>query len=124
MSFDQILNYLGAIITTAMGSMGLITPKLAAKFTGLQATNKTAFAEFRATFGGMFVVMGLLPMLIGSTLAFNAIGCIWLGAAVGRLLSVLLDEGYKEVKNVAGIGFEAVIGFLLLAGSPYLKTNF
>jgi Domain of unknown function (DUF4345) len=124
MSFDQILNYLGATITTAMGLMGLITPRLAAKFTGLQATNKTAFAEFRATFGGMFVVMGLLPMLIGSTLVFSVIGCIWLGAAIGRLTSVFLDEGYKEVKNIAGIGFEAAIGFLLLAGSPYLKTHF
>jgi Domain of unknown function (DUF4345) len=124
MSIDQILNVIGASVTMAMGLMGLLTPKIAAKFTGLNATNKTAFAEFRATFGGMFVVMGVVPIWTGSALAFRMAGCIWLGAAFGRLLSVLLDDGYKEVKNIVGVGFEAGIGLLLLAGSPYFKTLF
>jgi Domain of unknown function (DUF4345) len=124
MAIDQVLNVMGASVTIAMGLMGLLIPKIAAKITGLSATNKTAFAEFRATFGGMFVVMGLLPIWTGSAMAFGMVGCIWLGAAFGRLLSVLLDEGYKEVKNIVGIGFEAGIGLLLLAGSPYSKSLF
>jgi Domain of unknown function (DUF4345) len=120
MSIDQTLNILGAVVTVAMGLMGLLLPKVAARFTGLSAgNNKTAFAEFRATFGGMFVVMGFLPIWTGSSIAFMMAGCIWLGAAMGRLVSVFFDEGYKETKNFVGIGFETGIGLLLLAGQLF-----
>ena len=58
MSTESMLNHLGAIITAALGLMGLLFPKLAAQFTGLEAKSRTAFAEFRATFGGLFLLMG------------------------------------------------------------------
>ena len=124
MSTESMLNHLGAIITAALGLMGLLFPKLAAQFTGLEAKSRTAFAEFRATFGGLFLLMGALPMLVGSASAFNFVGCLWIGTALGRLASVFLDQGYKEVKNIAGVGFEAGIGLLLLAGSPHFATLF
>lgn len=124
LSMDQTLNFFGAALTITTGLMGLLTPKIASRFTGLNAANKTAFAEFRATFGGVFVVMGFLPIWTGLAATFHMVGCIWLGAAFGRLVSVLLDEGYKEVKNMVGIGFEVCIGHLLLAGSPYFETLF
>jgi hypothetical protein len=59
---DQIINNLGAVITICFGLLGLLTPHLASKFTGLTATNKTAFAEFRGTFGGMSCTIRL-PIL-------------------------------------------------------------
>ena len=117
-----ILNHLGAIITAALGLMGLLFPKVAAQFTGLDARSRTAFAEFRATFGGLFLVMGVLPIVVGSASAFNFAGCLWLGAALGRLVSVFLDQGFKEARNIAGVGFEAGVGLLLLAGSPHVAS--
>jgi hypothetical protein len=117
------INMLGAVATIGMGCLGLFAPHVASRFTGLTAISKTGFAEFRATFGGMFVAMGLVPLLSGHPMAYFMAGMIWLGAAFGRLVSVVLDGGYVEPKNFAGIGFEASFGFLLLAGSPLIRMS-
>jgi hypothetical protein len=117
MSIFQIINIIGAIATISMGCLGLFAPHAASRFTGLTASNKTAFAEFRATFGGMFLVMGLIPLITNEPLAYFMAGLIWLGAAAGRVVSIILDKGFDEPKNVGGVAFEAAFGLLLLAGS-------
>jgi hypothetical protein len=116
----EVLNLLGATGTIAMGCLGLFRPKAASSFTGLTATTRTAFGEFRATFGGMFVVLGLVPLLTGAPMAYLVAGGCWLGAAVGRLVSVAFDQGYREPKNFGAVVFEAAFGLLLVAGSPIL----
>jgi hypothetical protein len=63
--------------------------------------------------------MGVLPIVVGSASAFNFVGCLWMGTALGRLVSVCVDQGYREARNIAGVAFEAGIGMLLLAGSPH-----
>jgi hypothetical protein len=120
MSVATTLNTVGALGTIAMGCLGLITPHAASKFTGLTAANKTAFAEFRATFGGSFVLMGLTPLVTNNTWTYLMAGLFWLGASGGRAVSILLDKGHREPKNVGGVFFEAGFGLLLLAGSPHL----
>jgi hypothetical protein len=111
---------IGAIATIGMGCLGLFAPNAASRFTGLNASNKTAFAEFRATFGGMFVVMGLIPLITNEPLAYFTAGLVWLGAAAGRVVSIILDKGFDEPKNVGGVAFEAAFGLLLLAGSSLI----
>jgi hypothetical protein len=120
MRLVDVLNITGAVLTTAMGCLGLFAPTAASRFTGLTATSKTSFAEFRATFGGMFVVMGLVPLLTGEPLAYLVSGLAWFGAALGRLVSMVADAGYREPKNLGGVVFEACFGALLLAGSPVI----
>jgi Domain of unknown function (DUF4345) len=120
MTFIQIINSIGAIATIGMGCLGFFAPHTASKMTGLTAINKTAFAEFRATFGGMFIAMGLIPLLTSEPLAYFMAGTIWISAAFGRFVSVILDRGYQEKKNLGGIAFEASFGLLMLAGSPFL----
>jgi hypothetical protein len=110
----------GAAATIGMGCLGLFAPTACSRFTGLQATNKTSFAEFRATFGGMFVVMGLIPLLTGAPLAYLVTGLAWVGASFGRVVSLVFDRGYVEPKNVGAVFVEAGFGVLLLVGSPLL----
>lgn len=119
----QILNSIGAFGTIGMGCLGLFAPNMASRMTGLTAINKTAFAEFRATFGGMFIAMGLIPLLTAEPFAYFMAGTIWIAAACGRLVSVLLDRGYQEIKNIGGIAFEASFGLLMLAGSPFIRIG-
>jgi hypothetical protein len=123
MTTFQIINIIGAIATIGMGCLGLFTPHAASRFTGLNASNKTAFAEFRATFGGMFVVMGLIPLLTNEPLAYLMAGLVWLGAAAGRIISIIFDRGFDEPKNFGGVAFEAAFGILLLAGSPLIWSR-
>jgi hypothetical protein len=120
MSTSSIFNALGAVGTIGMGCLGLLTPHSASKFTGLKATNKTSFAEFRATFGGSFVLMGLIPLVTDNSWAYFMAGMFWLGASGGRIVSIVLDRGHKEAKNVGGVFFEAAFGLLLLVGSPHV----
>jgi hypothetical protein len=117
------INILGALMTVGMGCLGLFAPRAASRVTGLTATNKTAFAEFRATFGGMFVVLGMIPLLSGEPFAYLMAGMVWLGAALGRVVSLLLDQGYTESKNIFGVFFEASFGVLMLFGSPFLRVS-
>jgi Domain of unknown function (DUF4345) len=114
------LNIIGAIITICFGLMGFLKPNLASKFTGLSANNKTAFAEFRGTFGASFILMGIIPLITGNSYAYLMTGFMWVGAGLGRAFSVVFDRGWKEPKNVAGIFVEIFFGTLLLVGNVEL----
>jgi Domain of unknown function (DUF4345) len=117
MNVTSIVNNIGAVGTLGMGCLGFFRPHAASRFTGLTATNKTAFAEFRATFGGSFVLMGLAPLISQSRWAFCMAGLFWLGAAAGRVVSIALDGGHRESKNVGGVFFEGAFGVALLVGN-------
>jgi hypothetical protein len=86
----------------------------------LTASNKTAFAEFRATFGGSFVAMGVIPLVTGNAWAYFMAGMFWAGASAGRLVSIVFDRGHKEPKNIGGVLFEGAFAGLLLAGSSVI----
>lgn len=110
-------NLIGAAITAGFGLLGLIAPKRAADIVGLKALSKPGHSEFRATYGGLFLALGLAPFLMRDPAAFAIAGLAWLGAAGGRALSIRLDRAFS-VKNVAAVGLEAVVGLLLLVGRP------
>jgi hypothetical protein len=114
----SILNHAGAVITAAMGFMGLATPRLAARLTGLEGVTPAGRSEFRATFGGLFAALGLAPLLAGAPLLYALAGLCWFGAAFGRAISIPLDRAATG-NNFAALGFEGVIGALLLAGAPF-----
>ena len=119
MSVAMWLNQIGAVFTIGMGLLGLLYPSGAARFTGLNAGTRTAFAEFRATFGGLFVALGAVPLITGEPSAYLVSSLAWIASAVGRVGSIVLDKGY-EPKNFSAVVFEAAFGALLIAGSPYL----
>jgi Domain of unknown function (DUF4345) len=122
MNLFQILNYAGAIITITFGILGLCFPNKASKLTGLMPTNKASFAEFRGTLGGSFLVMGIMPIVTAHPMAYLITGLFWMGAAFGRIVSIILDNGFKEQKNNVSVFGEAFFGLLLLIGNPYLNN--
>ena len=113
MSIIDICNLLGAGITTILGGMGLSVPHAASRFTGLQASNPTGFSEFRATYGGFFLALGVAMIVLRQPMLYQVVGIAWLAAAVGRIVSVFADNA-KEKRNFQAIAFEAGIGALLI----------
>ncbi len=111
------VNMSGALITLAMACMGLLKPQWAANIVGLEATSVPGKSEFRATYGGLFIPLGLVPLVTMDPLAFLISGTCWMGAAVGRIVSIALDDA-NTAKNWGATMFESVIAFLLLIGSP------
>jgi hypothetical protein len=111
----DLLNNIGAIITMWMGCLGLFFPQKASELTGLTPTTPAGRAEFRGTLGVTFIFLGLVPVVTQNEIAFLTVGLCWLGAAIGRLISICLDKG-NEAKNWIAVGFECGIATLLLVG--------
>ena len=109
-----VLHNLGAVITLGLGGMALIRPRLAASFTSIEPVGLLGLSEIRATYGGLFAALGAVALFLQDNIFFAGLGAGWLGAAMGRSLSVFLDHS-RENKNFGGIAFESVLGILLLA---------
>jgi hypothetical protein len=106
---------IGAGITTLLGLMGLVSPVAVARLTGLGLPDALARSEVRATYGGFFLALGLVALASDERWVYLTLGLGWIGAAVGRLVSVIAD-GSRSPKNLAGVAFEAAIGALLVIG--------
>lgn len=52
----------GAGITVLLGLMGLISPVMVARFTGLGLPDALARSEVRATHGGFFLALGVIAL--------------------------------------------------------------
>lgn len=111
------LNLAGAMGTVGMGLLGLLAPTRAAAFVGLKAVTPAGQSEFRATFGGLWIALGLVPILSGAPLAYLMAGLCWALTAAGRLLSMAADKA-ADPRNWGATLFEALFAGLLLVGAP------
>ena len=114
MDIGSIAANLGAALTTGLGALGLLAPQRAAAFASLSPIGPTGTSEIRATYGGLFAALGLACLVSQSQPIYTTAGIAWVGAALGRAWSVLVDRNVLP-KNLGGIGFELAIGVLLLA---------
>lgn len=123
-----------AIIALGFGSLlglaGLFSPKWAAGMVRLVANpdpdKPGGFAEFRALYGGFFLLLNLAALVIVAQadlkIAYKVftlfpISAAWIGAALGRTISMVLD---KEDNRGAGInplaiGVELAVGLAIAA---------
>lgn len=119
MRIFDLLPIAGAIVTTALGFMGLVMPQKAARFTNLAPEGLIGWSEIRATYGGFFLSLGLSCLYFQMEILYFVCGMAWIGAALGRTLSVVIDKS-TEIKNFGGIAFEGIIGLSLLFS--HIKT--
>jgi len=111
------LNNAGAALTVLMGCLGLFFPDKASALTGLVASTPAARAEFRGTRGVTFMFLGAVPLVSQSPYAFLTAGTCWLGAAIGRIISIFADSG-NGIKNWGAVAFELAVAVLMLSGDP------
>jgi hypothetical protein len=107
------LNQTGAFITILLGLLGLFFPAKAAGFVSLSPDGPVGRSELRATYGGFFLLLGLGCLFLHTPPVFLLVGLAWIGAAFGRLFSILVDRA-ASAKNFGGVVFEAGIGLLLI----------
>jgi hypothetical protein len=107
------LHNLGALITLGLGLLGLLAPRAASRIAGIEPRGRLGLSELRATYGGLFAALGAFALVAQDMVAFMGLGAAWVGAALGRAFSVVLD-GSREPRNFGAILFEAGIGVLLL----------
>jgi hypothetical protein len=113
------------VIILLLGAAGLFYPERVLGLLGFTVQNAShaaaALGEVRATYGGIFLVMGVYTLVAAADppryrgrLVFVAL--LWLGACAGRLFGVWVD-GNPGLPGWLAVAFEAAIGgALLLAG--------
>lgn len=112
-------------VILALGFAGLLYPERAMAFLGFTVQNAShaaaALGEVRATYGGIFIVMGLYAFFASLDPAtyrprLRFIGLLWLGACAARLFGVWVD-GNPGLPGWAAVLFELMVGGALVAAA-------
>jgi hypothetical protein len=129
MTFLWWLNALALAFGAALGARALYDPKWASRFVRLKEDEQGGgFAEFRATYGGVFLgvhaialIMTLMYLTAGeyvvgvaATGAAAALGAGWAGASGGRVLAMLFD-GADTRFNRLSAAVEAAMALAIAA---------
>jgi len=119
----RIVTIVVGIVITGLGVIGLIYPERALGLLGLAYANPShmaaALGEVRATYGGLFVVMGIVTLFAAFDPAAHRarvlfIGLLWLGMCAGRLFGVY-EDGNPGLFGWASAVVELAVGAALVA---------
>lgn len=135
MDIFTILAVIAAVLGAGLGAYTMVRPEFGSSLTRLVADplRPEGHAEFRATFGGMMMLLHLAYIGAAAT-GFGMIGAAavlaagWGGAALGRVISLLLDgdKGVRvqhtylsvAIEVVIAATFAAPVAAFVLAGPP------
>lgn len=120
----DILNILAALLTIGFGLFGFLAPAYTAAALDLAPTQSTmGYSEMRASVGGLFVVAGIAAIWLGTPTAYAMLGFAFAGAALGRVVSLVLDNPPLAKVLVFG-GIEAALAlWLILANMPRMAQQ-
>jgi hypothetical protein len=102
----SVLQFIAIIVTIAIGLFSLLAPTRIEGFTGIKSIGGRGVAEIRAVFGGVFIGMGIVALLLDKSIAYPMFGMI-------RVVTVFLDKS-RESSNLISIASELVFGVLFL----------
>ncbi len=113
----HILNVIAALLTIGFGLFGFLAPLHTATALDLAPTNSNmGLSEMRASVGGLFVVTGIAVIWLNHPMAYAMLGVAYAGAALGRFVSVLLDNPPLAKAMIFG-GIELVLAVWLIAAN-------
>ena len=107
------LNNAGAALTFILGILALRMPERVSGFAGLRVNDATGRAEVRGTYGRFSITLGAVAIWVQHPGVFALIGSAWVAAAIGRVVSMLLDRIFKTFILV-GATFEVAVGVMLI----------
>jgi hypothetical protein len=114
----DILNIFVAILTIAFGAFGFVAPRYTLLALDLNTTSSTmGLSEMRASVGGLFVALGIAALILGNPVIYFTIGIAFVGAAMGRIVSLIFDAPPVRKVLIFG-GIEAAMAIWLIAANP------
>ena len=133
MHWTEIVSYVTLGFGALIGFISLINPNWGANVVRLQADpdplKPGGYSEFRATYGGLFMMLHLMALILtlqlprtsADILVLAPLAAAWIGAGLGRTLSLVLD---REENREAGlipvwIPMEFFLGIAIFA--PFLQ---
>jgi hypothetical protein len=112
MSFLLVLKIIAALATAATGLLAFVKPSATYGFTGLRAEGVRGVSEIRSIFGGLFIGLGIAPLILGAS-AYTMLGVGYLAIAAARAFSIVFDKSYAQ-SNLISLGIEIVLGVILV----------
>ena len=107
-----VLKIIAAVATIATGLLALLKPAATFGFIGLRADGARGISEIRSIFGGLFIALGVVPLILG-TVAYQVLGIGYLAIAAARAFSIVFDRSYDR-SNLISLGIEVVLGIILV----------
>jgi len=89
-----------------------VRPRQVLGFTGLQAPGGRGISEIRAILGGLFIALGLAPLLLNDPVAYQMLGIANVGIAIARAVSMFVLDNAVTRSNSTSLVFE--IGFAVV----------
>lgn len=95
--WSERLAWLTAVATIMIGLVLMLIPRTFGHFLGLAFRSGTnnGVSELRGAFGGMWVGLGLACILLAQPFTYFALGLAFLGAVLGRLISLAADRTFN-----------------------------
>ena len=132
MHYSQIISCVALASGAAMGLGALISPRWASGVVRLVEDPDPArpggYSEFRATYGGLFLMAHLSALLIALNLpaiyaGFAALPLAlgWIGAGLGRLISLLVDKNKNRARGLIPVWIPLEIVLGLAIGSNFIQ---
>lgn len=130
MHFSEILALLGLGFGALLGLGALFAPEWASRVVRLKADPEKpgGYSEFRATYGGLFMLSHMTTFLIvlhaPDTIAVFVVlplAAGWLGAAMGRAFSLVLDRDKGGDAKIIPIWMATEVALGLAIASPILQ---
>ncbi len=108
----DILKIIASLATAATGLLALFMPKAVPGFIGLSPVGGRGISEIRSIFGGLFIALGIAPLLfMGDT--YVMLGWGYLAIAVVRIFSIFFDKA-PDKSNWISFVVEVVFGVILI----------
>lgn len=110
----HILKIVGCVATIITGLLAALRPSVVPGFTGLETTGPRGVTEIRSIFGGLFIGVGVFPLVVRAPAAFQMLGVMYLAIAAARLISMIVDGSLTESSNIISLAVEIVFGVILV----------
>ena len=110
----QVLKILSALATVGVGVVSLFRPRYVLGVTGLQSPGSRGVSEIRAILGGLFIALGLAPLLLNDPVAYQMLGIANVGIAGARAVSMFVLDNAVTQSNSTSLLFEVAFAVILL----------
>ena len=104
-----------AAFTALLGLLAFVAPRIAFQIARIEPRTPDAIAEGRASFGGVFLALGLGTILLAQPLVTLVLGGVWAMTALGRIVSMIFDRAVSTY-NIGATIFEVLLAATALAG--------
>ena len=95
--WSERLAWLTAVATILVGLVLMVMPRTFGHYLGLafRPDTNNGVSEVRGAFAGMWLGLGLACILLAQPFTYFALGLAFLGAVLGRLVSMVADRAFN-----------------------------